>query len=800
MTRPAPLALEKLHATFAPHKLPWKSSAEIPARHASKNSRDIFQPRVMQALDLGLLIGAPDYHIYLSGEANLGRRQILMDYLVPRARAMATPPDLIFAPNFSDSDSPLLFELEAGKGKLLKKDIAKLIEEIGDLLEQRLDSGGALSKKLTLSERFQEQKEKLVSEMNEIAKKSGFNLDIDRDGEISVCPIIKGKRISEDAFNELPPHKRLEYKTRGESLARKLNPWFHRLNRDEEKLHEEERKIELDTLSDLVNELIAPITSQYPALAHFFEDLGRDIKANSEAFFPTDARKEEPRPHGVSKRYAINVLVDNSALQGAPVIMEEFPSVPNLLGSIERESEMGSLVTDHTLIRAGSLQRANGGFLILRAEDLLNNPGAWDGLLRHLRKNESSIEDGESPENLRPKTLRPQAVPLKLRVILIGSEELYENLLEYDELFGKLFRIKAHMTDSAMRTSANIRHYLLRIGSIIRSENLLLFESDALAWLIDLGSHLCEDQKKISLRFPLLREIMIEASANARASDLKSVTGALLEQTYALRAWRASLAEEEFMEEYDREIIKVSTSGTAIGQVNGLSVLQEGNYEFGLPHRISCSVGVGHDGIVDLEREAELGGPIHTKAMMILKSYLTNMFASKRPLALSASLHFEQSYGGIEGDSASGAELAALLSALAQTPARLDLAFTGAVSHSGQIMAVGGVTHKIEGFYKVCARHGLTGSQGVIIPRDNIAHLMLSPEILESVSQGKFSIYAVSTIEEAMELLTDLPAGKRRKDGRFTRGSLYDRVDRRLEELGYHGQSAFTAKRAGRSS
>ena len=290
---------------------------------------------------------------------------------------------------------------------------------------------------------------------------------------------------------------------------------------------------------------------------------------------------------------------------------------------------------------------------------------------------------------------------------------------------------------------------------------------------------------------------MIEGDALAGMEGAEIVTGDIMERSYAARTYRANLVEEIFMEEYDREMIKVCTSGSAIGQVNGLSVTGYGDFEFGLPHRISCTVGVGHEGIIDLEREAELGGPIHTKAMMILKSYLINLFARKKPLVLAGSLYFEQSYAGIEGDSASGAELVALLSALADVPVRLDLAFTGAVSHSGQIMAVGGVTRKIEGFFKVCARHGLTGSQGVIIPHDNVDHLMLSPDVLQAVEKGQFAIYAVRSIEEALTLLTGLPVGRRRKDDTFTPGSLYDMVDRRLERLGDYAQNSFRRTRKG---
>ena len=397
---------------------------------------------------------------------------------------------------------------------------------------------------------------------------------------------------------------------------------------------------------------------------------------------------------------------------------------------------------------------------------------------------------------MRSKGLLPDAVPLDLKVILIGDEFVYEGLLDSDDRFGKLFRIKAELTDVMPRNAAGVRMYLNAVCRIIQADSLPPFDRTALAWLVELGSHLSEDQKRLSLKFPLVREYMVEAAALARMEKAEMVTGSILEKAYAARTYRVNLVEDVYMEEYDRNMIRVETSGKAVGQVNGLAVTTYGNFEFGLPHRISCTVGVGHDGITDLEREAELGGPIHTKAMMILVSYLTGVFASKKPLALSASLFFEQSYAGIEGDSASGAELAALLSALAEVPIRLDLAFTGAVSHSGQIMAVGGVTQKVEGFFKVCSRQKLTGTQGVILPYDNVDHLMLAPNVLKAVDEGKFAVYPVKSIEEALFLLTGMPAGRRRKDGTFTRGSLYEKVDRRLTRLGEYGQNAFRRSRS----
>lgn len=808
MARIAPLPASRLHATYDPARIPWPDSSAIPAPRSGAGHANPFQPRAMQALDLALQIRATGYNVYLSGEADLGRSYMLLNYLRPRSRRKPTPPDLVYVQNFADPDRPVLLALPAGHGKKFKDSLKDVIDAIGRELARRFETPAYVRQRARLMERFQKVRTGLIHKMNDVASHRGFNLDVDENGGLTLSPLVKGKRLSEEEFGRLDNALRLDLKRRGDSLAGKMAGFLRQMNKAEESFRDDERELELQAMKQVLDAELRPVRERMlricptPAMRAYFDGLGEDILRNTEAFLPRDAATAQgdhgqPPADDCFYRYEVNLFVDNGELAGAPIVVEDNPTAVNLLGCVERESEMGALVTDFTLIRAGSLHKANGGFLVLHMEDILQHPGAWEGLLRALRANQARIEDGgEVPETaMRTKGILPEPLTLDLKVVLIGGEELYESLLMADERFPKLFRIKAHMTDVAERTAPNVRAYLGHIARIAAEAELPPFERDALAWLVDLGSHLCEDQRRLSLRFPLLRELMIEAAALAQLRGLTSVNAATLEDAYAARTYRANLDEEAFMEEYDREIIKVQTSGSAVGQVNGLSVTWHGNYEFGLPHRISCTVGVGQDGIIDLEREADLGGPIHTKAMMILKSYLTDLFARTKPLMLSASLYFEQSYAGIEGDSASGAELAALLSALAEVPMRLDLAFTGAVSHSGQIMAVGGTTRKVEGFFKVCGRRGLTGSQGVIIPYDNVDHLMLSPEVLEAVEAGRFAIYPVRRMEEALMLLSGLPAGRRRANGRFTPGSLYDLVDRRLERLGCYAQTAFRRSR-----
>lgn len=805
-----PLPVDKLHATLDPQKVPWQNSDAIPAAKMCKNGRHAFQPRAMQALELAINIKSSGFHVYLSGEPGLGRTYNLLAWLEPHAAQINVPPDLVFVQNFSNPDSPRLMALPAGQGAKFRDQIRELLEDIAQDLERRLGTMQFIRQRAKLMEDFQNMRAGLLHKMNSVACGKGFNLELDENGGIAIFPVIRGKRLCEDEVEKLDTPLRLEIRRKGDILAKSLVGLVRQMNRAEEAFHDDERGLEHEAMTKTLNALFSPLEQRLqkscpiPEIPVYLSELKKDILKNTDAFLHGESTEKGEEhvlptinPDSFLNRYEVNLFVDNSGRTGAPVIVEDNPSATNLLGCIERESEMGALVTDFTLIRNGSLHRANGGFLIIHADDILQHPLAWEGLLRALRSNYARIEDmqdmGDAP--VRVKGIHPEPLELNVKVVLIGNEDIYETLLMHEERFAGIFNLKAHMTDMVERTPANIRFYLGFIAQIIKDARLIPFDATALAWLIDLGSHLCEDQKRLSLKFPQLRELMIEANALALTRNLEIVNAEILEEAYSAKTYRANLVEDEFMEDYDRQTIRVRTSGCAVGQVNGLSVTWQGDYEFGLPHCITCTVGVGHEGIIDLEREAELGGPIHTKAMMILKSFLTDLFARKKPLVLSASLYFEQSYAGIEGDSASGAELAALISALANVPVRLDLAFTGAVGNSGQIMAVGGVTRKIEGFYKVCARHGLTGTQGVIIPADNIDHLMLAPEILSSVANGKFYIYPVRNIEEALLLLTGMNTGRMHKNGGFTKGSLYDLADRRLEQLGCAAQNAFRRQR-----
>lgn len=813
------LSAAVLRAHLDPARIAWADSSAIPR---GSNHRPP-QPRAMQALELATHIRDSGYNIYLSGEPNLGRTYMLKDFLRPRLKKTPTPPDILYTHNFEDADSPRLITVPAGQGKRVKTALLTMIGRLRKELPSRFENEAYSRRRSGLVDKFQTRRDKLFLQMDAVAGNQGFNLDMDDSGGMTLYPLVEGKRLSEQEFESLAADQRKDLRVKGDSLVQAMSGLVRKLSRVEQDFFENERSLEREVASEVLDRLLTPLVDKLSAsckseaLNRHFTDIRTHILDSLDSLLPRDHGPQGPPPvqggssgpmpqHGaepplhpdeVMARCEVNLLVDNAGTGGAPLVICDHPTPAHLLGCIERESEMGALITDFSLIKAGAIHKANGGFLILRMEDLVQYPTAWEGLLRALRSGEARIEDaGDSDSTNKTKGIVPEPLPLSLKVILVGTEDMYEGLLLSDDRFGKLFKVKAQMTEHMPRDARGVRTYLAHIRRIADEASLPSFDRDALAALVNAGSLLIEDQRKLTLKFPLIREIMIEAAALASMRGKEMVDGETLREAMRARTYRVNLVEEAFMDEYDRKLIKVATKGEAIGRANGLSVTWYGDFEFGLPHQIAATVGVGHDGIIDLERESKLGGPIHTKAMLILKSYLVSLFARSKPIVLTGSLCFEQSYAGIEGDSASGAELAALLSALADVPLRLSLAFTGAVSQSGHILAVGGVTRKIEGFFEVCRRHGLTGEQGVILPLDNVPHLMLKEDVVEAVAQGKFHIHPVEHITEAMELLTGMQAGRLRKDGTFSPGSLYARADKRLAELARLG--ADKAPRRGR--
>jgi len=782
------LDASKLRAFMDPANIPYEDSSEIPDRNVYPR----FQPRAIQALSLALEIRGNEHNIYVSGEPNMGRTYFVKSFLKPAAAKANVPCDWVYLYNFEDNDKPIAVSMPAGQGRKLKQAQHKAMTLIRQEIPARLEKDVFQKKHERLVKKYNSRREALFNQMDASAEKENFSLNLDDEGVLTLSPIVDGEIVTDKDFDKLKPAMRKKLKAKGEELLAGVSSILRQINQNEMDMRDSEADLHRETAKAVMADCFTKVSDKFTSielLAEYFEALTSEVVENVDQFMPRDSSLAGLLPEGMPggedffTRFEVNLFVNNGKTKGAPVVVEDHPTAFNLLGSIEREAEMGALYTDFTLIKAGALHKANGGFLILNMEDLLSNPNSWEGLLRALRSGKSRIEDPVDPEQVRARTIQPAPIDLDIKIVLTGSDEHYEMLLYNDDRFAKYFKLKAHLQHAATRNAANIKNYIHVIGQTAREIGVLPFTREAMAGLVDFASRLVEDQKRLSLYISLVRERMIEASALARIAGKKKVDLAALNDAVAAKDYRVNLYEEEFMSDYDRQVIKVATEGHAVGRANGLSVTLFGDYEFGLPHQISCTAGVGHGGILDLEREAQMGGPIHTKGMMIIKSYLVRLFAQDKPIVLTGSLCFEQSYAGIEGDSASGAELASLLSALSGAPINLSYAFTGAVSQTGAVMAVGGVNRKIEGFFEVCRRRKLTGRQGVILPADNVVNLMLKDEVVQAVEEGKFHIFPVKTIEEAMFILTGMRAGKRGKDGQHPTGTLYRLVDNRLVEL-----------------
>jgi predicted ATP-dependent protease len=784
--RPEPLSPDLLKAATDPEALPCRDSRDL----EYDGGFELPQPRAVQALEACLSIRTPGYNVYVAGDANFGRTFMVREFLAPRAARAETPPDIVYLHDFRDPDRPRAVSLPPGQGRRLKAELAKAVSALLKEVPLRLEEESLAGERDAVRQSFRQKRDSLMREMESDAERRGFDVSMDNEGQFSLFPMVRGRPVSESDLVDLEPEEREDLRKRAEGLMRSLNGVLRSIGRAERGLKESERELDRRAMQTCLAEILDPLCGEYSdrtELRDWFQEMRADMLENMERFLPQEEPRGREQGHESAEdplaRYEVNLFISNENTRGAPVVLCDHPTPANLLGCAERQAELGALYTDHTLVKAGDLHRANGGFLILRMEDVRQQPEAWDGLLRSLLAGKARIEDLGEQDQTRTKTVEPEPVPLDLKVVLVGTDEDYETLLYHEDRFIKLFKLKAHLQGAMPRNDNAVKYLLGQLARIIRDEDLPPFDRGALAGMVDFASRDAEDQQRLSLYMPLMRELMIEAGSLARADSRELIDRECLDRAVAERIFRANLYEEEFLQDYDRQLIKVRTSGSAVGRANGLSVTLLGDYEFGLPHQIACAAGVGHGGILDLEREAELGGPIHTKGMMIIKSYLLELFAQDKPLTLTGSLCFEQSYAEVEGDSASGAELAALLSALSGAPIDLSLAVTGAVSQSGAFLSVGGVNPKIEGFFRVCKRRGLNGSQGVVIPRDNVQHLMLSDEVVEAVAAGEFHIYPVENIEKAMEVLTGVPAGERGEDGKYPEGTLYRRIDDRLAEL-----------------
>jgi lon-related putative ATP-dependent protease len=780
------LKVEQLYLTCEPSVLGCESSEDV-----QQTDTIIGQERAVKALKLGLDIKNNGFNIFVSGLPGTGRTTAIERFLKEFASKKPVPSDWCYVNNFEDQSAPNAIQFPAGKAIIFKEDMEKTLEVAINDLKASFDSKEYNAHKEKLINEIQNKKQSLLKELEKIAQEQNFTLQPTPMGLLSI-PIKDGKLLSEKEFLELGQEERNKINESQQYISKAIEETTNTIKDLDKELRKKIEQYDTDVARFAIQTHFDELMKKYADLKEipkFIKEVKEDILKNISEFVKEEndqsqipILKQQGRKSPLQK-YAINVIVDNTNSKGAPVILEMNPTFSNLIGKVEHEAVMGALVTNFTLIRPGSLHKANGGFLVMPIEEVLRNPFAWETLKRALVNGKINIEEIGERIGFSTKTLRPEPIPMDVKVILIGRPDLYQLLFALDENFNELFKVKADFDLQMPRTEANIQEFLSFVCTLCTHEDLKHLDKTALARMIEHASRLANDQEKLSAQFGEMSDVIREANYYASNEGVDYITKNHIDQTIEARFYRSSLIRDRIQEIITRGKIKIAIDGEKVGQVNGLSVISLGDITFGQPNRITASLSLGKDGVIDIEREAEMSGPIHTKGVLILSGYLADKYAQDKPFSLSARIVFEQSYSGVEGDSASSTELYALLSALSDYPIKQGIAVTGSVNQKGEVQVIGGVNEKIEGFFEICHAQGLTGEQGVIIPSENTTNLMLKPNVLEAVKSGKFHIWAVDTIDEGIEILTGIKAGSRQPEGAFEPDSVHARVDARLTEF-----------------
>lgn len=781
------LDAEQLYRRCVPESLPFETTAEVEPLEDGR----LGQSRAVQALRFGVGIEHPGYNIFALGPPGTGKFPLARHFLTRRAESRPAPPDWIYVYNFEHPERPRAIRLPAGMGLRLRQDMEQLVEELRPALSSAFESEEYQARRQAIEEEFRERSNRAFTELRRKAQERGLALLQTPMGWV-FAPLRGGQVLSPEDLQALPEAERRRIEEEVERLQQELQQVLAQMPRWQREMQRSLRELNREVTNFAVGARIEDLQEKYAKFAAVVEHLDavrRDIVRHAREFLSSGGEAQEPAGGDRSqpppaRRYRVNLLVDNSETDYAPVVYEDNPTYQNLLGRVEYVSQMGALITDFNLIRPGALHRANGGYLILDARRLLKQPFAWEGLKRALRSRQLRIESpGQAMGLISTISLEPEPVPLDVKVVLLGDRLLYYLLSALDPEFGQLFKVAADFSEELERTEENQLLYARLIAAITRREGLMPFDRTGVARIIEHTSRLVGDAGRLSIHLESIAEVLRESDYWARENGNGAVTAADVQRAIDARIRRSDRLRERIQEEILRGTILIDTAGERVGQVNGLSVIELGGFAFGRPNRITARVRLGRGEVVDIEREVKLSGPIHSKGVLILAGFLGARYASERPLSLSASLVFEQSYSGVEGDSASSAELYALLSAIAGVPVKQSLAVTGSVNQHGDIQAIGGVNEKIEGFFDICRERGLTGEQGVIIPASNVQHLMLKQEVVEAVRAGRFHVYPVERVDEGIELLTGLPAGERDESGGYPEGTVNGMVERRLAEL-----------------
>ncbi len=776
----------------------WQCAADELLVASSDDLEDltevIGQERAVAAIRFGIGMRRPGYNIYALGPEGIGKHTLARRFMEAQAKDEPRPFDWCYASNFTDPRTPRLLKLGAGRGAAFRDDMARFVEEVRHALRSAFEGEDYRTRRQVLEEDFKETQDKALEEISEDAKAREIALMRTPVG-FAFAPVADGKVVKPEVFQRLGEAERKRIEGDIEDLQKRLQKVLEETPRKVKNLRDKLRELSDQVAGFAVGHLVEDLRKKYadlPEIVRFLEEVRQDVVQNVEmvANAPDGpaadaaATAEGQDGHPLFRRYHVNLLVDNGETEHAPVVYEDDPSHDRLRGRIEHRAEMGALLTDLHMIRPGALHLANGGYLILDARKVLTRPMAWEGLKQALMAREVRIEPlAQTMGLLSTVSLEPESAPLDVKVVLVGDRRIYYLLAELDPEFSRLFKVAADFDERIERNGKNNLLYARLVATLIRQEELRPFDAGGLAKVLVYGARQAGDAERLSTHLEDLADLLREADHFAQGDGRSRVTAADVQQAGDSRVYRLDRVRQLIQEEMRRGTIAIDTEGETAGQINGLSVMQLGGLAFGKPSRITARVRMGRGEVVDIEREVELGGPLHSKGVMILAGFLASHYATDRPLSLSASLVFEQSYGGVDGDSASSAELYALLSAISGVPIKQSFAVTGSVNQHGEVQAIGGVNEKIEGFFDLCDARGLTGAQGVLIPRTNVKHLMLHARVLEAAEAGKFQIYAVDTIDQGIELLTGIPAGERSASGGFPEATVNGLVEARLRDM-----------------
>jgi ATP-dependent Lon protease len=788
--------IEKLRWRCDPENLKFESTEDLPI-----SEEIIGQERALEAIRLGLDIDGFGYNIFVTGLVGTGKKTAIKGLLEEIDTAGKIPNDICYVNNFKNPDMPKMISLPAGRGNEFREDMDNLIETLKKKIPLIFEDERYLNKKKEILEKFREQQAAYFREFERKVTQEKFSLVQVQMGPYSrpgIFPVIDGNTMSFDQLEGLVQQGKLSeeeverLREKQRELASELEDIFKETRKTEKEIRQSLQDLDKEVISPVVSDSISDMREKHDneKINSYLDEVQESIMENLTRFMEKEEQPQIlpglniPQPADQFTEYQVNVLVDNSDTKGAPIIVETTPNYRNLFGTMERiVDRSGMWRTDFSRIKAGSFLRANGGYLIIDALDALIEPGVWQTLKRTLKNGVVEMQTYDPFYLFATSALKPEPIQIDVKVIMVGDTLMYHLLYNYDEDFKKIFKVKADFDTVMDKNEEAINQYASLIHKICNEENLKPFDRSGVAAVVEYGVRLAGRQKKLTTRFHLLADVLREASYWAIKEGGQYVGEAHVEKAIQQRVHRVNLVEDKIQEMIEDGMIMVDSDGSVVGQVNGLSVYNLGDYSFGKPSRITAKVAMGKAGIINIEREAELSGPTHNKGVFILSGYLRGKYAQDKPLTMSASICFEQSYGGVDGDSASSTEIYALLSGLSEIPLRQDIAVTGSVNQKGEIQPIGGVNEKIEGFFDVCKAKGLTGKQGVMVPHQNVDDLMLRKDVVKAVEEGKFHIYPVETIDQGVGVLTGMEAGERREDGSFKEGTVNFLVDKRLKEL-----------------